>query len=223
MLQLCKSAGASVNGHATQNSALIHRYCGIRCLKLAMFPPHCNRLMRCSYLTDRSMKPSLAARTGACILTGLATVALGMPANAEVQYGQKITNNLRSCAPGAGPAVRVTIRGIKSSTGKVRLQSYRATKSEWLEKGRWINRIEVPARKGTMTICMPVPKEGNYAFAARHDANGNRKTDITSDGGAMSNNPSINIFNLGKPSVDKTRFSVGKTVKKITINMLYFG
>lgn len=163
----------------------------------------------------------LPAITGA--LAGLAALTLAAPAHANTEYGQKITNNLRSCSPGAGPAVRVTIRGIKSSTGKVRLQSYRANKSEWLAKGKWINRIEVPAKKGTMTICMPVPKEGSYAFAARHDANNNSKTDISSDGGAMSNNPSINIFNLGKPSVDKTRFTVGKTVKKMTINMLYFG
>ncbi|MEL7197940.1 MAG: DUF2141 domain-containing protein [Pseudomonadota bacterium] len=165
----------------------------------------------------------LAISLCAFALAGLAATSLAAPAAAQTQYGQKISNNLRSCAPGAGPAVRVTIRGVKSSSGTVRLQSYRATESEWLEKGRWINRIEVPARKGTMTICMPVPKEGNYAFAARHDVNGNKKTDISADGGAMSNNPSINIFNLGKPGVDKTRFSVGKTVKKMTINMLYLG
>ena len=171
---------------------------------------------------------SFAARLGACTFAGLATLtltplALATPASAEVEYGKKISNNLRSCAPGNGPAVRVTIRGIKSSSGKIRLQSYQATKSDWLEKGRWLNRIEVPAKKGTMTICMPVPKEGNYAFAARHDVNGNSKTDIRTDGGAMSNNPSINIFNLGKPSVDKTRFSVGSGVSRMTINMLYLG
>ncbi len=169
---------------------------------------------------------SFAALRGACTLAGFAALTLSplapaAPAIAQVAYGQEISNNLRACAPGSGPAVRVTIRGIKSSTGTIRLQSYRAIKSEWLEKGRWINRIEVPARKGTMTICMPVPKEGNYAFAARHDVNGNSKTDIRTDGGAMSNNPSINIFNLGKPGVDKTRFTVGKSVKKMTINMLY--
>lgn len=172
---------------------------------------------------DRMMNIFFSARMGAYALAAFAALAPVAAANAQVQYGQKISNNLRACAPGAGPAVRVTIQGIKSSQGKVRLQSYRATKSEWLEKGRWLNRIEVPARKGTMTICMPVPKEGSYAIAARHDANNNSKTDISTDGGAMSNNPSINIFNLGKPGIDKTRFTVGKTVKKLTLNMRYFG
>jgi uncharacterized protein (DUF2141 family) len=38
----------------------------------------------------------------------------------------------------------------------------------------------------------------------------------------MSNNPSINIFNLGKPSYKKTAFSVGNEVKTISIAMKYF-
>ncbi|MEL7518022.1 MAG: DUF2141 domain-containing protein, partial [Pseudomonadota bacterium] len=61
------------------------------------------------------------------------------------------------------------------------------------------------------------------AIAARHDANGNGKTDISQDGGAMSNNPSISIFNLGKPGIDKTRFTVNSGVKRMSITMLYFG
>ena len=39
----------------------------------------------------------------------------------------------------------------------------------------------------------------------------------------MSNNPSINIFNLGKPSYRKTAFSVSSDVKPITIAMKYWG
>lgn len=128
---------------------------------------------------------------------------------------------MRSCAPGSGPAVRVTIRGVKSSTGKVRLQSYRATKEDWLAKGRWINRIEVPARKGSMTFCVPLPKAGSYAIAARHDANDNNETDVWEDGGAMSNNPSINILNLGRPGIDETRFSIEGDVMRMSIKMLY--
>ena len=58
-------------------------------------------------------------------------------------------------------------------------------------------------------------------MAARHDINGNGETDLTTDGGAMSNNPSINIFNLGRPSVSRTRFNVGNDPVSITINMRY--
>lgn len=170
----------------------------------------------------KALPKVLSAFGALTLLSGVIPMAAAVPA-ANAQYREVISNNMRNCAPGKGSAVRVTIRGIKSSAGKVRLQSYRATKDDWLEKGRWINRIEVPARKGTMTFCMPVPGEGAYAIAARHDANGNNKTDIRKDGGAMSNNPSINIFNLGRPGIDKTRFTVGNQVKPLSITMLYFG
>jgi uncharacterized protein (DUF2141 family) len=69
---------------------------------------------------------------------------------------------------------------------------------------------------------MPVPGQGTYAIAVRHDVNGNGKTDIRTDGGGMSNNPAISILNLGKPSFDKTAFSVGNDVKRISIRMRYF-
>ena len=142
-------------------------------------------------------------------------------ASSKTDYRNEISNNMRACAPGGGPAVRVTVSGIKSSSGRIRAQIYNATSADWLERGRWLNRIELPARRGQMTLCMPVPASGSYAVAVRHDANNNNETDISEDGGAMSNNPSINIFNLGRPGVDKTRFSVGSGVQSISITMKY--
>lgn len=164
-------------------------------------------------------------------MTAIAAMAMGgaipaMPVAAQAtsvsDYRNIISNNMRSCAPGAGPAVRVTINGVKNASGKVRVQVYNGTRSDWLESGRWLNRIELPARQGRMTVCMPVPSSGPYAIAVRHDVNGNGSTDIRTDGGAMSNDPSINIFNLGKPGVEKTRFNVGSGVESISITMKYF-
>ena len=37
----------------------------------------------------------------------------------------------------------------------------------------------------------------------------------------VSNNPAISIFNLGRPGIDKTAFSVGDGVKSLTIQMRY--
>jgi uncharacterized protein (DUF2141 family) len=169
----------------------------------------------------------IAALSGAAVLGGLASLGVSAPAFAQASsasdYRNPIPNVMRNCAPGNGPAVRVTINGIKQASGKIRAQVYNGTSADWLESGKWLNRVELPARRGRMTVCLPVPKSGNYAIAVRHDVNGNDETDIRTDGGAMSNNPSINIFNLGKPGIDKTRFSVGKGVKSIAITMKYFG
>lgn len=146
----------------------------------------------------------------------VALLAASVAANAEQQV---ISNDLSKCR--SGPSTLVQINGVKAGTGKIRVQSYRATSADWLVKGRWINRIEVPARAGSMTICVPMPDAGSYGIAVRHDVNGNGKTDITKDGGGMSNNPSINIFNLGKPSYTKTAFAVGNGPRTITITMKY--
>lgn len=152
----------------------------------------------------------------------LAMAAAAIPAApALAQYGELIRNDPAQCRAGAGPAVRLTVTGIKASTGTVRVQLYKGTREDWLVSGRWLHRMEVAARAGEMSFCVPVPKAGTYAIAVRHDANGNGETDITQDGGAMSNNPSINVFNLGKPSVAKTAFPIGDEVKPMTVRMRY--
>lgn len=166
-------------------------------------------------------KTNLPYRTrAAAALLATAGLALSMPVMAE-PYRNEIRNEPARCQSDRGPAIMVTVDGIKASSGKLRVQSYRATSSEWLVKGKWLSRIEVPARAGSMSFCMPVPASGTYGIAVRHDVNGNGETDLRTDGGAMSNNPSINIFNLGKPSYTKVGVPVGDGVKSIRIQMKY--
>lgn len=159
--------------------------------------------------------------TIASLALATAATALGVPAAAQLQYRQKITHSPAKCSSGQGPAVWITINGISASKGLLRVQSYRGVESDWLQKGRWLNRIELPARAGQMSVCMPLPASGTYAIAVRHDVNQNGETDLSEDGGGMSNNPSINVFNLGRPSYKKTAFTVDGGVKPITITMRY--
>ena len=135
--------------------------------------------------------------------------------------GSVITNDMAKCAAGKGPAIKVVVHGVTSATGKLRVQSYPATKAAWLAKGRWLNRIETGAKTGSMSFCVPVTAAGSYAIAVRHDKNGNGSTDISKDGGGFSNNPSINILNLGKPAVNKVSFYAGPGVTSIAINLKY--
>ena len=158
------------------------------------------------------------------VAVGLMSVAAMIAAIPAMAHGQVIPNDLERCGNSRnGPAVLVDVRGFAAETGKVRVQSYPATKSAWLSKGEWLNRIDIPVRpsNGTMRFCMPVPQPGKYGIAVRHDRDGNGKTDISRDGGGFSNNPSINIFNLGKPSISKAAFQAGPGVTKITINLKY--
>ena len=164
----------------------------------------------------RQSRGFFAVPAVALVLGGM---AISGPAFAH--YNQEPRHDMRRCEAGAGPSVLVSIEGIKSGSGTVRVQSYHATAADWMQKGRWLSRIEVPARAGVMTVCVPVPGHGSYGIAVRHDVNGNGKTDLKSDGGGISNNPSINIFNLGKPSVNRAAFEVGHGVKAISIQMKY--
>ncbi|KLI65217.1 hypothetical protein AAV99_03820 [Aurantiacibacter marinus] len=157
--------------------------------------------------------------SGALLLGAVAATGIAVPASAQ-QYRQELRHSVTPCR-GEGPAVWINVTDIEASSGTLRVQLYRGTRADWLESGRWLNRIEVPARAGSMQICMPVPSTGDYAIAIRHDVNGNGSTDIRTDGGGMSNNPSINIFNLGRPSIDRTRFSIGREVKPMTIRIRY--
>lgn len=153
------------------------------------------------------------------LLIALTLVPLATAAGAQSK--QEITNDPSRCRAGGGPAVLISVTGVRAGTGTVRVQLYRGTERDWLASGRWIYRMEAPAHAGRMSFCMPVPQAGTYGIAVRHDVNGNGKTDLTRDGGGMSNNPSINVFNLGKPSYRKTAFSVGNEVKSISIQMRY--
>ena len=157
---------------------------------------------------------------------GHATLALALAAAlaapAAAQFRNKISDDPARCRAGAGPAVNVHVSGLTPAKGTLRVQLYRGTESDWLKPGRWLNRIELPVRAGATTVCMPVPGPGTYGIAVRHDVNGNGKTDLRADGGGMSNNPSINILNLGKPSYKQTAFAVGSGVKSISIQMRYF-
>ena len=148
-------------------------------------------------------------------VTAIALVSGGAAA------GTAINNDMARCTAGNGPAVIVQVRGVKEAAGRIRVQSYPATGGAWLAKGRWINRVEARANTGAMSFCVPVPAAGNYGIAVRHDRNANGKTDISKDGGGFSNNPSINILNLGKPSVGKVSFYAGTGVTRITINLKY--
>lgn len=148
----------------------------------------------------------------------------------SAQAGTVISNDMSKCATGAGPSVLVTIKGLRGNKGdrldgKVRVQIYRATKADWLERGRWLNRIESLPKGNSMQFCMPVSKAGDYGVAVRHDVNGNGKTDISGDGGGFSNNPKLSTFRVitGRAAVSykSSKFTVGNGVKQIVIDMNY--
>jgi len=158
------------------------------------------------------------------IWIGIIILVVAFPSFVSAQRN-KIPNQLNKCAQGTTePAILVNVSGFRGDKGNIRVQSYLATKEDWLEKGRWINRIDQPleVRDHYMQFCMPLPAPGLYGIAVRHDRNGNGKTDVMEDGGGFSNNPSLSIFNLGKPSASEVGIEVKQGVNIITVRLQYF-
>ena len=171
-------------------------------------------------LVPSSLRPP---RRAVAALALVAALAAPVAAQGYV-YGRAVTNDLAQCAAGKGPAVRITVTGLKSSAGNLFVRAYPATKADWLVSKRYVVRVDAKPQAGSMTVCVPLPATGDFAIAVQHDANGNRKTDISTDGAGMSNNPGIKKI-LGlvpqAPSVDKTRFTAGPGVTRMTISMQY--
>jgi uncharacterized protein (DUF2141 family) len=175
-------------------------------------------------MTVFPLAPTRLPRHAAVAALALAGVLAAPLAAQGYVYARSMDNDLGQCAAGKGPAVRVTVTGLKSSEGNLFVRAYPATKADWLASKRYVMRIDARPQAGSMTVCVPLPAEGAYAIAVQHDANGNRKTDVSTDGAGMSNNPAIKRI-LGlvprPPSVEKVRFVAGPGITRMTIAMQY--
>lgn len=123
-----------------------------------------------------------------------------------------------------GSAVLVKVVGLKARTGKLRVNLYANNSATYLEKGKYLRRIEVAVPKsGEVAVCVPVARPGTYAVAVRHDRNGNGKGDMA-DGGGFSGNPKVSLMDLAlkrKPPLSRTAFAVGSGTAAITVSLKY--
>ena len=129
---------------------------------------------------------------------------------------------------GGKPAMLVRIEGLKSRSGLLRIQSYGGDPARYFDKGSYLERVEVRVPPtGPIEVCMPVPKPGTYAVSVRHDANGNGSTDLSSDGGGFSGNPSYSLLDAmfkRKPSPGQVEVRVsGVATVPVTLKYLHGG
>ncbi len=124
-----------------------------------------------------------------------------------------------ACAPGAtAPAALVTVHGFKDRVGNLRVIIYRANEDEFLESGKYVQRIDVPVPpSGDMTVCAPVPDRGEHIVVALHDRDGNGKFGPFQDGVGFGGNPRLG---LSKPKVEDVKLAI-KGVVPLTIELNY--
>jgi uncharacterized protein (DUF2141 family) len=156
----------------------------------------------------------------AALLGTLGAFALAMPVAAQATT---LGPAAARCEANAAAAL-IEVAGFKARTGTLRVQIYAANAKTYLEKRKWLDRVELPvAKSGAMRICLPVDQPGNYVVSVRHDINGNGKSD-SSDGGGLSGNPDMKLSDFifkRKPSLAATSFAVGPATRRVPVTLNY--
>jgi uncharacterized protein (DUF2141 family) len=125
-----------------------------------------------------------------------------------------------------GPAVNVTIVGLKDRAGNLRAEVYPPNDNDFLEDdnklvmaGKTFRRVETPTpQSGVVQLCVRLPGPGTYTLSVLHDRDMNRKFGISGDGIGFPNNPKLG---LSKPRASATRFVAGPGITDITIRLNY--
>ncbi len=112
----------------------------------------------------------------------------------------------------------VRVDGIRNAVGNLRVNVYDDNPENFLVKGKKLYRLDIPARPGTMEVCVPLPGEGTYALVAFHDQNGNGKVNITKDGFGFSNNPKVR---WRRPKHAEAAFVAGPGRTEVDVHLRY--
>lgn len=118
-------------------------------------------------------------------------------------------------------SILVTVNNIKDERGSITIELYDDAPEHFLRGFFKLDRVRVPAVKGEVTACVPVPKAGGYALAVFHDRNDNTKFDKTwiglpSEPYGTSNNPR---FEMRAPRLDEALFQVNGPSTPMTVTL----
>jgi uncharacterized protein (DUF2141 family) len=129
-----------------------------------------------------------------------------------------------SCTgPASSVRLYVDVENVRSGEGLIAVTLYADNRSKFLAKRGSLYVGRVPAKAGTTSVCIHVPKTGTYALAVYHDADADRRFDRTgiglpAEGFGFSNNP--RVF-LGMPNWGSVRLGVPKTDLRTMVRLRY--
>ena len=125
-----------------------------------------------------------------------------------------------------GPAIRVAVTGLKDRTGRLKLELYPATASDFLKDDRDLVREGKVFRRtwsptpaaGPVSLCIRAPAPGSYALLFTHDRDGRNKFNVWRDGAGV---PANTRLGRSRPRLAAARVSVGVGVTEVTIRAQY--
>ena len=124
-------------------------------------------------------------------------------------------------AGGDGTYLFVTMENIRNDEGNLRAQIYSDKADEFLEKGKWLKRIEIKTIRDENTeqrMCIELPSAGEFALAILHDRNANGKLEVFTEGFGFSRNPKLGF---GAPDHDEVVYKAKKGVNTLKVTMSY--
>jgi uncharacterized protein (DUF2141 family) len=160
------------------------------------------------------------------VLAALA-VLLPVSARAQVASNPNLGKAEGQCrANEAGPAVIITVVGLKDRRGLLRAELYPANDKDFLQddnilinEGKSFRRVEITVpQAGAVQLCIRTPGPGPYTLSLLHDRDSNRKFGLSSDGVGFPGNPKLG---LSKPKADMARFQGGPGLTAISIRLNY--
>jgi uncharacterized protein (DUF2141 family) len=146
---------------------------------------------------------------------------LATPATAEM-----LGSDAAACTARSGPAIQVSVTGLKDRKGSLKLELYPANEADFLKDdrdliaaGKTFRRVRAPTpASGPVTMCIRVPHPGQYALLFTHDRDGKNKFNFWADGAGF---PSNERLGRSRPKVDEAVINVGRSVAVINIRAQY--
>lgn len=129
-------------------------------------------------------------------------------------------------SPENGPAVIITVEGLKDRAGNLKSELYPSNNDDFLADdnllimaGKTFRRVEVPVPKaGPVQLCIRIPGPGAYSLILLHDRDANRKFGLSTDGVAFPGNPKLG---LSKPKAAVARVDAGNGITRVSVRMNY--
>ena len=126
----------------------------------------------------------------------------------------------------SGPAIMVSVRGLKDRAGDLKLEVYPSDDKDFLaddnvllSQGKVFRRVVEPVpAKGPVQLCIRVPRPGSYDLSLLHDRDGNHKFSLSVDGIGFSGNPKLR---WSKPKASEARIVAGSGITPIQIILNY--
>ena len=158
----------------------------------------------------------------------LPALAAGLiPGAALAGANQELGKAEGRCRPSEpGPALLVSVVGLKDRAGDLKLEVYPSNDQDFLQddkilvaQGKTFRRVEeaVPA-SGMPTLCVRIPGPGRYGVSLLHDRDANHKFNLSGDGVGFAGNHRLS---WSKPKAAASSVVAGAGLTRVSIVLNY--